>query len=296
MTLLRSLMFVPGNRESMIDKAARFTADVIVLDLEDSAPPDEKAAAREIVARAIPRLTEAGQTVHVRVNSLATRLTRDDLAAVVTPGLAGVLLPKVESAQDIRDLDVLLREFEFERGIRPGSVASFALIESAKGVLRCEAICAASDRLAGLALGAEDLTADLGVRRTTEGRELSYARGVLIHTARAYGVVALDTPYPDFRDGEGLAREAQLARELGMRGKYAIHPDQVESLNHVFAPSAEEIAWARRVVEAYEAASARGSGAVNVDGRMVDEPVAKRAQDLLAQAEAIARREGQRGR
>jgi citrate lyase subunit beta/citryl-CoA lyase len=292
--LYRSLIFVPGIRENMIEKARGFAADVIVLDLEDSVPPAEKEQARQIVRRAIPTLAALGHTVHVRVNPVGSGLARDDLAAVVCPELSGICLPKVDSAQDIRDIDVLIREQEMERGVKPGTLALIPAIESARGVLRCEEICRASTRLTAITLGADDYTADLGVHRTREGRELDYARQVMTVCARATDILALDTPFADFRDEEGLMRESEWVRSLGFKGKYLIHPSQIGPVNRVFRPSEEEVAYACRVVEAFEEAVARGHGAVQVDGRMVDPPVAKRATALIELAEAIEGRERSR--
>jgi citrate lyase subunit beta/citryl-CoA lyase len=292
--LYRSLIFVPGIRENMIEKAQGFAADVIVLDLEDSVPPAEKEQARQIVRRAIPTLAALGHVVHVRVNPVGSGLSRDDLAAVVCSQLSGVGLPKVESAQDIRDIDVLIREQELEHSVKPGTLALIPAIESARGVLCCEEICRASTRLTAVTLGADDYTADLGVHRTREGRELDYARQVIVVCARASDILALDTPFADFRDEEGLVRESEWVRSLGFKGKYLIHPGQIGPVNRVFRPSEEEVAYARRVVEAFEEALARGEGAVQVDGRMVDPPVAKRAQALIELAEAVEARERSR--
>lgn len=294
MNLYRSLIFVPGIRENMIEKARGFAADVIVLDLEDSVPPVEKEQARQIVRRAIPVLAGLGHSVHVRVNPVDSGLARDDLAAVVCPELSGIGLPKAESAQDVRDIDVLIREQELERGVKPGALALIPAIESARGVLRCEEICRASTRLAAITLGADDYTADLGVHRTREGRELDYARQVMVVCARAAGILALDTPFADFRDEEGLVRESEWVRSLGLKGKYLIHPSQIEPVNRVFRPTEEEVAYARRVVAAFEEEVARGHAAVQVDGRMVDTPVAKRARALIELAEAIEARERSR--
>jgi citrate lyase subunit beta/citryl-CoA lyase len=294
LNLYRSLIFVPGIRENMIEKARGFAADVIVLDLEDSVPPAEKEQARQIVRRAIPFLASLGHTVHVRVNPVDSGLARDDLAAVVCPELSGIGLPKAESAQDVRDIDVLIREQELEHGVKPGALALIPAIESARGVLRCEEICHASTRLAAITLGADDYTADLGVHRTREGRELDYARQVMVVCARVAGIVALDTPFADFRDEEGLLRESQWVRSLGLKGKYLIHPSQIEPVNTVFRPTEEEVAYARRVVAAFEEEVARGHAAVQVDGRMVDTPVAKRARALIDLAEAIEAQERSR--
>jgi citrate lyase subunit beta/citryl-CoA lyase len=292
--LYRSLIFVPGIRENMIEKAQGFAADVIVLDLEDSVPPAEKEQARQIVRRAVPTLAALGHTVHVRVNPAGSGLARDDLAAVVCPQLSGISLPKVESAQDIRDIDVLIREQELAHGVRAGTLALIPAIESARGVLRCEEICHASTRLTAITLGADDYTADLGVHRTREGRELDYARQVMAVCARAADILALDTPFADLRDEEGLVRESEWVRSLGFKGKYLIHPSQIGPVNRVFRPSEDEVGYARRVVKAFEGALARGEGAVQVEGRMVDAPVAKRAQALIELAEAIEARERSR--
>jgi len=289
--LYRSLIFVPGIRENMIEKARGFDADVIVLDLEDSVPPAGKGQARQIVRSAVPTLAALGHTVHVRVNPVSGGLARDDLAAVVCSELSGIALPKVESAQDIRDIDVLIREQELEHGVKAGTIALIPAIESARGVLRCQEICHASTRLTAIALGADDYTADLGVHRTREGRELDYARQVMVVCARAAGILALDTPFADLRDEEGLVRESEWVRSLGFRGKYLIHPSQIGPVNRVFRPSEEEVAYARRIVQAFEEALARGEGAVQVDGRAVDAPVAKRARALIELAEAIEARE-----
>jgi citrate lyase subunit beta / citryl-CoA lyase len=288
---MRSLMFVPANRENMIERAHQAQADVIVLDLEDSVPPGEKESARAIVQKAVPSLKAAGRTVHVRVNHLDTGLTKDDVAAAVCPELDGLAFPKAEGAQHIRDLDVLIRQHETEKQIKAGSIALIPSIESAKGVLRCEEIALASNRLAAISLGAYDYTVDLGVARTNEGRELEYARRVIVHVCAAYGLQALDTPYGDIRDEQGLIAETEYVKAIGFKGKYLIHPGQIEAVNRIFRPTDDEIESARRIVAAFDEAMGRGHASVQVDGRMVDIPVAKRARDLLSLAEQIGARE-----
>jgi len=290
MELSRTLLFVPGNRERMLARAAGAGADVIVVDLEDAVPAAEKRAARALTRSWLARLAEAGQTVFVRVNGVQTGLTRADAQAVVRPGLAGVVLPKAEQAQDLRDLDVLLREAELARRMRPGDVRTLPIIESARGLLRCEEIARASDRLAGLAAGGEDYMAELGVPAEARTTALAHLRYTVVEVAAAYGLAAIDTPFTDTRDDEGLAADAQLSRAMGFRGKYVIHPGQVGIVNAAFTPSSEEVAAARRIVRAAEAGAKRGRGAVSVDGRMVDAPVVERARRLLAAARAIANR------
>ncbi len=288
----RSLLFVPGGRADLLEKAARFPADVLCLDLEESVLPEEKARARELAAAAVERLVGAGRTVHVRLNSIESGLTRDDLAAVVRPGLAAVLLAKTQEPQDVRDVDILLREQELAREVKPGTVELIAAIESARALLRCEEISRASTRLVALMLGGEDFTFDLGVPRTKEGRELDHARAVVATCARAARLVALDTPWADIADLEGLEADARRARGLGFDGKYIIHPSHLEPVHRVFSPSEAEVVSARQVLAAWEEAQARGLGAVQLNGRMVDRPVAERARRVIAQAEAAGPADG----
>jgi len=286
--LHRSLLFVPGGRSELLEKAARFPADVLCIDLEESVLPAEKAAAREPAAKAVEALAGAGRTVQVRLNSIQSGETRDDLAAVVRPELDSVVLAKTESAQDVRDADVLLREQELAHDVKPGTIGLVVAIESARALLACTAIAGASTRLVALMLGAEDFTFDMGVARTREGRELDYARQVIATNARAGGLAALDTPWADIQDVEGLRADAERARGLGFGGKYAVHPDQLAPIHEVFTPSEAELAAARKVLAAWEEAQARGRGAVQLEGRMIDRPVAERARLLVEQAQAIA--------
>jgi citrate lyase beta subunit len=283
--VLRSLLFVPAGRERMLEHAQAARADALVLDLEDSVPARQKAAARSLAKRWIPQLAKRTRPVFVRVNGLRSGLTRDDLMAIAGKGLAGVVLPKTDSPQDLRDLDVLLREAEMEARVRPGDIRTVALIESARGVLRCEDIARASDRLLGLSVGGEDYTRDIGAPRglggrlDPEGRALQHIRAVVVQVAAAYELVAIDTPYTTLNDDEGLSEDAHIARAIGLHGKYAIHPAQTPIINRAFSPTKDEVAEAARIVEAFDGAS---DGAIKVDGRMVDAPVVERARAVLA--------------
>jgi citrate lyase subunit beta/citryl-CoA lyase len=280
--LLRTLLFVPAHRPRMVDRAATSAADAVVLDLEDAVPPPEKRAARTAAAESIGRVAAAAKPVFVRVNDVHTGETRDDLLAVVRPGLAGVVLPKAESAQDLRDLDVLLREAETQNGVRPGEVGVIPIIESARGLLRCEEIARATDRLVALSAGAEDYTRDLGVERHSDGLAIQHLRGTVVTVAVAYGLAPIDTPYTDHANRAGLLADTRIGKAMGMKGKYLIHPEQAEPVNKLLTPTAAEIQQARRIVAAYEAALRDGVGAVAVDGRMVDAPIAERARAMLA--------------
>jgi citrate lyase subunit beta/citryl-CoA lyase len=287
MTPMRTLMFVPAHRANMVEKAHQVAADVICLDLEDAVPPAEKQAARDSVRASTQSLKAAGKQVHVRVNHLDTGLTRDDLAAAIGPDLDGLLFPKARGAAHIRELDVLIREQELANGVRPGTVLLIPMIESARALLRCEEIALASTRIACMALGGEDYAADLGVARTAAANELEYARRVLVHCAVAYGLQPLDGIYPTLHDEAGLVADTRYIRSIGMKGRYVIHPEQVGPVNEVFSPTQQELEFARKVVTAYDEAMGRGIGVIDVDGQMVDVPVANRARDLLAYAQSI---------
>ena len=284
----RTLIFVPTNRENMIRRAHETPADVIVLDLEDGVAPEGKAAGRAAVRAAIESLKAAGKTVHVRINHIDTGMTKDDLAAIVGPGLDAILYPKPQGASAIRELDVLIREAEYHKeGLRPGTIGLISMIETSRAILRCEEIALASTRIIGLAVGGEDYAADLGVARTKEATELVHIRNVVVNVCTAYGLLPLDGIYAPLGDEEGLRTDATYARKIGFKGKYVIHPEQVGPVNDVFSPTAAEVANARAIVTAFDEAVTLGNGTVRVEGQMVDAPVAKRARELVAYAEAI---------
>ena len=291
MELLRSLIFVPGNRPNMLERALGFNADVVMVDLEDSVPPAEKVNARELAREWVPRLRHAGRRVMVRVNSLDTGRTRDELAAVISPSLSGISIGKAESPWDLQEADRIIGPLEAAAGLEPGSVKLIPWIESARAVMNVQQM-AAAPRIVAIAFGAEDYTNDMGVPRTDGGEEVYVPRATMAIAARAAGIAALDGPYVAFRDPEGLRQDAQVARQLGYQGKFAIHPSQIDIINETFSPRAEEVEYARRVVEAWSQAEANGRGSLDLDGKMVDVPVVKRARNLLALVEAISRQNG----
>ncbi|MBI2724582.1 MAG: CoA ester lyase [Chloroflexi bacterium] len=287
MDLLRSLLFVPADRERMLEKAGASGADAVVLDLEDAVPPAGKKAARRLARTWIARIAAAGPRVFVRINA-GGDITRDDVLAVVRKGLAGIVLPKVEHPQDLRDLDVHLREAELAAGIRPGDIRSIPLIETPLGLLRAEDIARATDRLIALSVGGEDFAAALGVPRSNAA--LAHLRATVVTVAAAYRLPAIDTPWTALGDARGLAAETKQARALGFAGKYAIHPSHVAAINRAFSPSRDELAAARRIVDGADAARTQRRGSVAIDGRMVDAPIIQRARALLLSADAIQSR------
>ena len=287
MELLRSLIFVPGNRANMLERARDFNADIIMYDLEDSVPSAEKVNARDMARQWVPDLRIAGRRVMVRCNGLDTGLTRDELAAVIGPDLYGVSVGKTESSWDIQEIDRIIGPYEAAAGLEPGTIKLVPWIESAKAVMNAQQMAGASSRIIAIAFGAEDYTVDMGLQRTDSGEEVYVPRATAAIAARAAGVASLDSPYVAFRNPEGLKEDCSTARQLGYNGKFAIHPAQIDTINETFSPNPEDVAYARRVMEAWNQAEAAGRGSLDLDGKMVDVPVVKRAQNLLALVEAI---------
>lgn len=290
MELLRSLIFVPGNRRDMLEKARDFDTDVLVPDLEDSVPPGEKQNARRLVQELASSLSRRGQKVVVRVNSLETGLAQDDISAVIGPYLYGISVGKVESTWDIKDYDKIVTLLEKGAGLEQGHVKFIPWIENSRAVMRAYDIASASSRVVALAFGAEDYTDDMEVQRTDGGEEVYFARATVAVASRAARVVALDSPFVGYRDSIGLKQDIDTALHLGFKGKFAIHPAQLDHINTLFSPVEEDISYARRVVAAWDEAEASGRGSTSVDGRMTDVPVVKRARSLLDLADAIADR------
>ncbi len=287
MELYRSFIFVPGNRENMLERAKSFKADVIMVDLEDSVPPGEKVTARDIAKDWVPTLRQEGHRVMVRVNSLDTGLTRSELENLVSPSLYGISLGKVESKWNILDVDRMLRAIEPLAGVEPGLTKIVAWAETASALVDARDIAASSSRVIALAFGAEDFTNDMGIERSDAGDEVQVPRSLVPVAARAANVASLDSPFVAFKDPDALRADAQRARQMGYTGKHAIHPSQIDIINEVFSPAPDEVAYARRIIEAWDKAQAEGRGSLAMDGRMVDVPVVKRAQNLLAFADAI---------
>jgi citrate lyase subunit beta/citryl-CoA lyase len=283
---LRSLLFVPGDSARKFEKARACGADGLIFDLEDSVAPGRKAEARETVASWLDARTPETAFGHwVRVNPFATGLALGDLAAVVRPGLDGIVLPKAGMAEVIR-LGHCLDALEARAGMAEGSIRILVVAtETPAAVLNLATYGAGHPRLAALTWGAEDLSAELGSldNKDETGAWLpvfGHARSACLLAAAAAGVPALDTLHADFRDAEGLARTCRAARREGFTGRIAIHPDQVAVINEAFSPTEAEIAEAERVVAAFTAHP--DAGTVGIDGKMVDIPHLRRAERVLA--------------
>jgi citrate lyase subunit beta/citryl-CoA lyase len=281
MTILRSLLFVPGNKPSMLAKALGLKPDAYVPDMEDSVPVAEKANARATIVQHLPKLAASGVPVIPRVNALETEWIEDDLAAVVGPHVYAVSVGKVRTAADVSAVSQRVGALEARSGLALDTVKLVPWIETAEAIVNCDAICRASERVVAVAFGGEDFTNDMGVERLEDESQVSYARQRICVSARAAHVLALDTPYFKLRDSSGLTSNALAAKSIGFRGKFAIHPEQIAAINECFSPSAEEIAHAERVVAAFAEAEARGRGSTSLDGWVIDVPVVKRARALL---------------
>ena len=280
----RSRLYVPGNNPRLLAGIEVHGADCVLLDLEDSVPLTEKTAARILVKHLLAAVSFP-EEVWVRINGLDSG-GADDVREVLQGRPHGLCFPKVQSAADVSRLAKLLDEVEAACGIEPGFTKIMPIIETARGVLHCEEIAAADPRVVMLAFGAEDFTRDVGALRTR--RSMLFAQSMIVAAATATGIQASDTVYADLGDMEGLAEETALARELGFDGKGAINPRQLASIHSAFSPSEDELAYARRVVAAAEEAERAGSGAVALDGKMIDRPVLERAERTLKYGERLA--------
>ena len=282
----RSLLFLPGNNPNMLINAGCLGADAVIFDLEDAVSPREKDAAR-ILVRNTMRYMELACEKIVRINSVDTDYWRADIDAMLPERPDLILLPKAATPADILAVSEYMAEVEQSLGLECGSVGIIALIETALGVENAFLIATATDRVKGLFLGAEDLTADLQCKRTKEGREIEYARTRLVVAARAAGVDVYDTPFTDVNDDEGIVTDAELAKALGFTGKASISPRHVDVINSVFSPTVEEIDYAYEVVDAIARAKAEGKGAISLRGKMIDAPIVARAERTIAMARAL---------
>ncbi len=290
--VLRSMLFVPGDQDRMLRKAPTLPADALILDLEDGVAPKDKALARSRIPQVLEGGFPEGLRVFIRPNNLATGMLEDDLLATVHPRLDGVVVPKIRSPHELQVVDRVLATLEEARGIPPNHVALAVLIETPQAVLHAEDLVARSDRVVALLFGAEDLAAEMSLSRTSAAAALAYPRAHTALTAHATGCVAIDLVFTAIDDTEGLTRECREGKALGYTGKQVIHPSQLGPVNAAFAPDPSQIAWARRIVEAYRSAP---RGALVVEGKMVDAPVVAQAERILADAERIADRGRKRG-
>jgi len=278
-------MFVPGNNPGMMADAHIYGPDSIMLDLEDSVTMAEKDAARLLVYNALKSIDYGTTEMVVRINPLNTPYGKKDVEAVVKAGVDVIRMPKTETADEVRELEAEILKVETEIG-RVGETRIMAAIESALGIVNAYEIATASKRMMGIALGAEDYSANLKTNRTPGGAELLLARETIVVAARAAGIACFDTVYSNLDDMETFRKEVELVKTLGFDGKSIINPRQIEVVNSVFTPTEKEITKARAVVAAIKEAQAKGSGVISLNGKMVDRPVVLRAERTIALAVA----------
>jgi citrate lyase subunit beta / citryl-CoA lyase len=278
----RSASFTPANSPSRINATVAIKSDSLVFDLEDSVSPEEKDSARILLREALKSLDFLkGRSVLIRVNDPATDLFADDINEIVPLGRFPLIIPKA-SETAIYEANIRLDALEAKFGLK-NKTPLIALIETPQGVESVNDILKASDRIIGVLFGAEDFTSAMGIPRTKEVSQLLYARSRISIAARVADIEALDTPFPDIDDVDGLRREALSARQLGFTGKQAIHPSQISIIHEVFSPTPDEIENARKIVAAFNEKG--GTGVISVDGKMVDKPVFQRAQMLLKKSQ-----------
>jgi citrate lyase subunit beta / citryl-CoA lyase len=278
----RSVLYMPGANERALTKAETLPADALILDLEDAVAPDAKAEARDRVCEAAASDRYGAREVTIRINGIGTPWHDDDLRAVASAGPAAVVVPKVDSVDDVHAIVKGL-----EAGGAPDGTAVWAMIETPVAMLHAEEIGRASERLTVLVMGTNDLAKELQAEHVPGRQPLLTGLGLSLLAARATGKVILDGVYNDIKNAEGFEAECVQGRQMGFDGKTLIHPSQLEPCNRVFAPTADEVDRARRIIEAFREAEAEGRGVVTVDGRMVENLHVDQARRTLALAEAI---------
>jgi citrate lyase subunit beta / citryl-CoA lyase len=284
--LRRTMLYVPGNNPGMIRDVHIYGSDAIMFDLEDSVSLKEKDAARMLVYYSLKTFDYGAVEKVVRINGLNTPFGKDDIEAIVRAKPDTIRLPKTETAEDVIAVDELITKIEKTIGMENGTIKMMAAVESALGVLNAFKIATASKRLTGIALGAEDFVTDLKTTRSPDGIELLMARSQILLAARAAGIDALDTIFPNVNDEEGFAKEVRLIKQLGFDGKSIINPRQIGIVNQIFNPTEDEIKKSIQIIEASKEAERKGSGVISLDGKMIDKPIVDRARRVLDLAEA----------
>lgn len=283
MDLRRTMLFIPGNNPGMLQNGGIFGADSVILDLEDAVAPAEKDAARLLVSSALSHVDYGKSEKVVRINPLDT-FAAADIAAVVPCRPDALLIPKVQSADNVKEA-----ADRITAAMLPGQkqIKLIALLETPRGIAEAYNIAQAHSSLAAIALGAEDYTAAIGAKRTIEGLEIFTARSMVVNAAAAAGIQSIDTPFTDANDEQGLQKDTELAKQLGFKGKLAINPRQIEVIHSILNPTLQDIDWAKRVIKAIRKAEAEGSGVASLDGKMVDAPIVNRAERIIFLAQLL---------
>ena len=278
--LFRSLVFVPGNNPRFLEKAKSLSADVVCFDLEDSVPDKEKKKARVLIKNALKKRNQYSASIFARTNSPDSGKIEADLKEIVQKGIDGIVIPKVNSAKELKKIEKTISFLEKKRKIK--GIRLMPSIESALGVVNCYEIASASKRIDALVFGIFDLLNDMGIEYTKGNpRGAKYSRYKVPVAAAAAGVDVIDGIWQDLKDKKGFTQDCQVGKSLGYAGKSVIHPDQIKTVHKIFHPSKPEIAWAKKVCSVYEKSTKKGKGATVVDGKMIDEVHYKWAKAVL---------------
>ena len=285
----RALLYMPGDDRRKIEKSTTLGVDCICMDLEDGVAMTRKKEARAVISQAMKDLDFDTSERCIRINSIGSGLESYDLAAALAAEPDTIVVPKIETADQVKWVSDHIESYELSSNRKIGSVRLLAGVETAKGLLNLPEIAGADRRLEAIIFGAEDYAASVGARRTKEATEVLYARQAVVAACAANDLQAIDMVYIDFHDREGLRLEAEQAAGFGFSGKQIIHPSQVPVVQEAFTPSAEEINYAKRVVETFEASQREGRGAYALDGKMIDMPLLKNARKILDRARAAGK-------
>ena len=289
MNSMRSWLFVPGHKNRMVEKSLGLNVDSIILDIEDGVPPEEKQNARKLISNALqtPRNSNTPSRF-VRINAIGHERMEKDLETILIPGLDGLVLPKVESVEEVENVQHILDAQESNFGIEPETVSLLVAIENPKGLLQSANI-ASCKRVVGLMFGAEDFGHELGLPmvREKEAQELIYARSNLVISAASANVQAVDGVWPNIDDVDGLWSDTYQARRLGFTGKSLFHPSQIEAINTIFSPSSKEVDYCKQVIEAFDKATGEGEGSIAFGGQLIDLPIVERARRTVYLADQM---------
>jgi len=280
---------MPGDDRRKIEKATTLGVDCICMDMEDGVAITRKPEARAVIAQAMKDLDFGTSERCIRINSFGSGFEKFDLAAAVATNPDAIVVPKIDTAQQVRSISEYIEMYEISSRMNIGSIRLLVGVETAKGILNLKEIAEADKRLEAIIFGAEDFAASAGVTRTKEATEVLYARSAVVTACAANELQAIDMVYIDFHDIEGLRLEAEQGARLGFSGKQIIHPNQVEPVQEAFTPSEESIEYAQRVVKAFAASQREGKGAFALDGKMIDMPLLKNAQKVLERAKAAGK-------
>ena len=285
----RALLYMPGDDRRKIEKATTLGVDSICMDIEDGVAANKKTEARAVIAQAMKELDFGDSEKCIRINSIGSGLEKRDLVAALATNPDSIVVPKIETSDQVKWVSEHIESYELSSNLSIGAIRLLIGVETAKGILNLKEIAEADKRLEAIIFGAEDYAASVGATRTKEGTEVLYARSAVVTACAANDLQAIDMVYIDFRDLEGLRVEAEQGAGLGFSGKQIIHPNQVVPVQDAFTPSDEAIEYAKRVVETFEASQKEGKGAYALDGKMIDMPLLKNAQNVLDRARAAGK-------